>query len=152
MLSTEDLQKERKNEATKRWKVDELMIKVGKEYYYLYRSIDIDGKLVDVMFSKERSIETTKAFLKQAVATSGVKPKEINSDKNNTYPKAIKKVLGKKTKHRTAKYLNNFMERATRNQLLTISEKLKEVRPTTVRFRFAPTNLMARSVASGRAA
>jgi putative transposase len=109
-LITEDLQKERLKEVTERWKVDELMIKVDKEFYYLYRSIDSDGKLVDVKLSKERSIETTTAFLEQAVATTGVKAKEITSDKNNTYPKAIKKVLGKKTKHRTAKYLNNKME------------------------------------------
>jgi putative transposase len=30
--------------------------------------------------------------------------------RNNTYPKAIKKVLGKKTKHRQNKYLNNKLE------------------------------------------
>jgi transposase-like protein len=106
-LITEDLQKERKKEATERWKVDEGRLKVGKEFYYLYRSIDSDGKLVDVPLSKERSIETTKTFLEQAVETTGFVAKEVTSDKNNTYPKAIKKVLGKKTKHRTAKYLKN---------------------------------------------
>jgi transposase-like protein len=74
------LQKERLKELTERWKVDELMIKVDKEFYYLYRSIDSDGKLVDVKLSKERSIETTTAFLEQAVETTGVKAKEITSD------------------------------------------------------------------------
>lgn len=128
------------------------MIKVGKEWHYLYRGIDSEGKLVDVRLSRERDIEATSAFFEQAVETTAVQPTEITSDKNKTYPKAIKQVLGRKVTHRKSKYLNNKLERATRNQLLTISEKLKEVRPTTVRFRFAPTSLMAKSVASGRAA
>jgi transposase-like protein len=151
-LLTDELKADRKGQVTTRWKADETMIRVKQKLFYLYRAIDSQGKLVNVRLSEVRDTESTAAFFEQAVETTGQKPEQITSDKDTTYPPAIEKVLGRKVEHRNSRYLNNRMERATRNQLLTISEKLKEVRPTTVRFRFAPTNLMARSVASGRAA
>ena len=40
----------------------------------------------------------------------GQPPKKITTDKHASYPKAIKKVLGRKVEHRTNKYLNNFQE------------------------------------------
>lgn len=151
-LFTTILKAKRKGKPGKKIHVDETYLKVKGQEVYLYRAIDKHGNLVDVMLSKKRDLEAAEAFFKKMRRTLSHKPEKITTDGHASYPKAIRKVFRRKVEHRTSKFLNNYIERATRNQLLTISEKLKEVRPTTVRFRFAPTNLMARSVASGRAA
>jgi TnpA family transposase len=48
-------------------------------------------------------------------------------------------------------YINTLMVRATRNQFMVMSEKLKEVN-STVRLRLAPKSLMVTGEALGRAA
>ena len=113
-LLAEELKAERKGKATKRWRADETMLKIKGEYYYLYRSIDSEGKLVDVKLSKVRDLETTEEFFKQAVETVGHKPEQVTTDKEVTYPKAINKILGRKVEHRTNRYLNNKMEMSHR--------------------------------------
>lgn len=151
-LITDDLKSGRKGQADMRWKIDETLVKVDQKFHYLYRAIDSKGRLVDTKLSPVRTSESTTAFFKQAVNTVGHKPEQVTTDKEASYPGAIKKVLGRKVKHRTGQYRNNRLERATRNQLLTISELLKEEYPTIVSFKLAPTSLMATGVASGRAA
>jgi len=65
---------------------------------------------VDVQLSKTRDLAAAEAFFKKMVETAGHKPKQVTTDKHDSYPKAIRKVLGKKVKHRTSKYKNNIME------------------------------------------
>lgn len=113
-LLSQDLKKERQGKAGVRWRADEVKLKIGTEWYYLYRAIDTEGKLVDVRLSAVRDLEATEAFLKQAVETVGHKPKQITTDKEVSYPKAINKVLGHKVEHRTSHYLNNKLEQDNR--------------------------------------
>ena len=105
-----DLQNERRGKAGLIWRLDETTLKIGGEWYYLYRGIDTDGKLVDVRLSKVRDLEATENFFKQAVERVGHKPKQVTADKESSYPKAINKVLGRSVEHRTSHYLNNKME------------------------------------------
>lgn len=76
----------------------------------MYQAIDEFGNLVDVRLSKTRDLAAAEAFFKQAVETVGHKPTQVTSDKHASYPKVIRKQLGRKVEHRTTKYLNNPME------------------------------------------
>lgn len=114
-LISNDLKSERRGKAGVRWRIDETKIKIGKDWYYLYRAIDTNGKLVDVWLSKVRDLEATENFLAQAVETVGHKPKQVTTDKESSYPKAINKVLGGNVEHRTSHYLNNKLEQDHRD-------------------------------------
>ena len=114
-LLSADLKSERHGKGGRRWRVDETKLKIGGQWYYLYRAIDTEGKLVDVRLSKVRDLEATEAFLSQAVETVGHKPKQVTTDKESSYPKAINKVLGRTVEHRTSHYLNNKMEQDHRD-------------------------------------
>jgi len=109
-LLTDELKIERKGQTTLRWKVDETLIKVKKKFYYLYRAIDNQGKLVDVKLSEVRNSVSTTAFFEQAIETTGQKPEQVTTDKEVSYPGAIEKVLGKKVEHRTGRWRNNRLE------------------------------------------
>ena len=50
------------------------------------------------------------AFFEQAQKTVATKPKTVFTDKHASYPKAIRKTLGRRVEHRQSKYLNNRLE------------------------------------------
>src|SRR3712207_3465211 len=53
-LLADQLRAKRRRLTSRSWHVDETYIKVGREWKYLYRAIDRDGNLIDVMLSETR--------------------------------------------------------------------------------------------------
>jgi putative transposase len=53
---TEHLRRKRKGRVGRSWYVDETYIRVRGQWRYLYRAIDRDGALVDVMLSEHRDL------------------------------------------------------------------------------------------------
>ncbi|MHB8629540.1 MAG: IS6 family transposase [Aggregatilineales bacterium] len=113
-LLTEQLRAKRRGQAGKSWYVDETYLKVHGQWHYLHRAIDREDNLVDTMLSTTRDLAAAKAFFKQAVATVGHKPKRVTTDKHVAYPRAIRRVLGRKVLHRISQYLNNRIEQGHR--------------------------------------
>ncbi len=109
-LITEQLRSRRKGKAGRSWHVDETYIKVNGKWSYLYRAIDRDGNLVDSMLSKHRDMEAAKEFLTQAREVVGHRPERVTTDGHDAYPRAIRRILGRKVVHRMNKYLNNRIE------------------------------------------
>lgn len=90
-------------------------MKVAGKWHYLYRAIDRDGNLVDSMLSEKRDMQAAKRFFKQAKDVVGHRPKRVITDGHHAYPRAIRRVLGRKVVHRTSRYLNNRMEQDHRS-------------------------------------
>ena len=109
-LLTEKLRTRRKGKAGISWYVDETYVKVKGNWVYLYRAIDREGNLVDSRLSKTRDLEAAKEFFKRAIKIVGPKPERVTTDGHDSYPKALRKVIGKKVMHRTNHYLNNRIE------------------------------------------
>lgn len=109
-LITEQLRIRRKGKAGRSWYVDETYLKVGGKWHYLYRAIDRDGNLVDSMLSEHRDMVSAKQFFSQARKVTGCVPERVTTDGHDSYPRAIRRVLGRKVVHRTNRYLNNRME------------------------------------------
>lgn len=109
-LITQQLRSKRRGKVGRSWYVDETYLKVGGKWHYLYRAIDRDGNLVDSMLSEHRDLEAAKCFFKQAKEVTGCVPERVTTDGHNSYPRAIRRVLGRKVKHRTNRYLNNCVE------------------------------------------
>ena len=92
------------------WYVDETYIRVHGRWKYLYRAIDRDGALVDVMLSEHRDLAAAKTFFRSAKAVTGITPDGVTTDGHDAYPRAIRTELGKRVRHRTNQYLNNRLE------------------------------------------
>src|SRR5215204_1805804 len=52
----EDLRRRRRGQVGRSWYVDETYLKVHGRWCYLYRAIDRNGNLVDVLFSEHRDM------------------------------------------------------------------------------------------------
>src|SRR5215213_9937914 len=85
-------------------------LKVHGRWCYLYRAIDRNGNLVDVLFSEHRDMAAAQAFFRSAQAVTGVTPDRVTTDGHDSYPRAIRTTLGKGVRHRTRAYLNNRLE------------------------------------------
>jgi transposase-like protein len=83
---------------------------VNGQWRYLYRAIDRNGALVDVMFSEHRDMAAAKAFFRSAKTVTGVTPERVTTDGPDSYPRAIRTTLGEGVRHRTSRYLNNRLE------------------------------------------
>jgi len=106
----EDLRRRRRGHIGRSWYVDETYVKVHGHWRYLYRAVDRDGALVDVMLSERRDLAAAKAFFRSARTVTGVVPDRVTADGHDAYPTAIRSELGEAVRHRTNVYLNNRLE------------------------------------------
>ncbi len=93
-----------------RWYIDETYIRVRGQWRYLYRAIDRDGALVDVLLSGHRDLAAADAFFRSAKTVTNVTLDRITTDGHDAYPGAIRTELGKHLRHRISRYLNNRLE------------------------------------------
>ena len=109
-LITQHLRRRRRGRLGKSWYVDETYIKIKGKWCYLYRAVDRSGALVDCRLSEQRDMRAAKQFFKEALEISGDPPDRVTTDKEVSYPRAIKEELGEDVLHRTNQYLNNLIE------------------------------------------
>src|SRR5579864_9414516 len=86
----EELRRRRRRHIGGSWYVDETYIKVHGHWRYLYRAIDRDGALVDVMLSEHRDLAAAKAFFRSARTVTGVVPDRVTTDGHDGYHAAIR--------------------------------------------------------------
>jgi transposase-like protein len=73
----------------KRWFVDEVVLFRKGQKRYLYRAIDEDGVVVDVLVRERRDTASAEAFFRQAIERTGVIPHEVITDRHQPYVKAV---------------------------------------------------------------
>ena len=106
----EALRRRRRGKVGRSWSVDETYLKVHGRWCYLYRAIDRNGNLVDLLFSEHRDMAAAQAFFRSAKVVTGVTPDRVTTDGHDSYPRAIRTELGKRVRHRCSRYLNNRLE------------------------------------------
>jgi putative transposase len=100
----------RRRPSGRSWYVDETYLEIRGRWHYLYRAVDRDGNLIDVMLSETRDMKAAQAFFRRAKATTGFTPDRVTTDGHGSYPRAIRSTLGRRVKHRKNAYLNNRLE------------------------------------------
>jgi putative transposase len=79
----------RRRPVGRRWMVDEVFLFRKNEKRYLYRAIDEDGVVVDVLLREHRDTASAEAFFRQAIERTGVIPEEVVTDYHQPYIKAV---------------------------------------------------------------
>src|SRR6266508_337236 len=69
-----------------RWFVDETYVKVNGLWRYVYRAIDQDWQVIDVLVSARRDAESARKFFQRAVTMLKVTPREVVTDAAAIYP------------------------------------------------------------------
>jgi putative transposase len=79
----------RRRPVGRRWFVDEVFLFGKSQKRYLYRAIDEDGVVVDVLLREHRDTPSAEALFRQAVEQTGVVPNEVVTDHHQPYIKAV---------------------------------------------------------------
>lgn len=94
--------------ASSRGFVDETYVKVSGVGRYVYRAVDDDHQVVDVMVSKRRDITAARRFFIHAIAAQG-EPDVVVTDRAPSLANVIADLLPGAL-HNTDKYANNRIE------------------------------------------
>ncbi len=96
-----------------KWHVDEVQLKINGRKHWLWRAVDQEGAVLDILVQSRRNQEAAEAFLRRLVEGHGYEPRVVITDKLASYPPAIRRVLPG-TEHRRHKGLNNRAENSHR--------------------------------------
>jgi putative transposase len=91
------------------WHVDEVFITIRGERHYLWRAVDQDGDVIDILVTKHRDGRTAKRFFRKALKHQGQVPLQLVTDKLRTYQAAHREVFPSVV-HRTGRNENNRAE------------------------------------------
>jgi putative transposase len=101
--------RQRRPQPKDTWHLDELYIKMNGRTYYLWRAVDADGMVLDILVQERRNQEAAERFLRRLMEEYPEEPRVAVTDKLASYGPALRRVLPQ-TAHRSHKGLNNRAE------------------------------------------
>jgi putative transposase len=91
------------------WHLDEVFIRTNGQQHYLWRAVDQDGEVIDILVQPRRDQRAAERFFRRLLRSQGRKPFRIITDKLRSYSAAIRTILGE-VAHNTQRYANNRAE------------------------------------------
>ena len=95
--------------AGDKWHLDEVVITIAGKKHWLWRAVDQDGIVFDVLVQSRRDKQAAKRLLRKLLKKQMRPPRVLITDKLASYP-AAKKELMPGVEHRRHKGLNNRAE------------------------------------------
>lgn len=92
-----------------KWHLDEVVLTIGGRKLYLWRAVDQDGFVLDVLVQSRRDTKAAKRLLRKLLKQQGQAPRVLITDKLKSYA-AAKRELAMGGEHRQHKGLNNRAE------------------------------------------
>src|SRR3979411_1521030 len=93
-----------------KWYLDEVTLTINKQRYWLWRAVDQDGTVLDILVQSGRDHTAAERLLHRVLdAGGGVEPRVIVTDKLASYVPAIRRAVPH-ADHRRHKRLNNRAE------------------------------------------
>lgn len=92
-----------------RWHLDEVFLKINGRIHYLWRAVDQDGDVLDIMVPRKRDKKAAKRFFRKLLKGLRNVPRVIITDKLKSYC-AARAELMPSVEHLQQKYQNNRAE------------------------------------------
>ncbi|MGW4027119.1 IS6 family transposase [Streptomyces sp. NPDC005009] len=92
-----------------KWHPDEVFMKINGERKYLWRAVDQDGTVLDILVQNRRDTAAARRFFRRLLKRTGAVPRVVITDKLHSYDAAHREVMPS-AEHRSHKGLNNRAE------------------------------------------
>jgi putative transposase len=92
-----------------KWHLDEVYIKIAGQTHYLWRAVDQQGIVLDILVTSRRDTRAATRFFRKLLKGLEYVPRVLVTDKLASYGAARRRVL-RSVEHRQSKYLNNRAE------------------------------------------
>ncbi len=104
-----------------KWHLDEMFIRVNGKDHYLWRAVDKDGNVLDILVQSHRNKKAAKRFFRKLLKGLQYAPRVIITDKLKSYSAAKAEIMPG-VEHRQHKGLNNQAENS--HQPTRVREKV----------------------------
>ena len=91
------------------WYLDELFVTIQGRQQYLWRAVDEDGDVIDILVQSRRNRRAAMRFFRKLLKGEGREPRRLITDKLRSYA-AAHRVVMPSVVHRTEQYANNRAE------------------------------------------
>jgi putative transposase len=91
------------------WHLDELFVTIQGRRQYLWRAVDQDGDVIDILVQPRRDRRAAKRFFRKLLKAQGGEPRRLVTDKLKSYGAAHRTVMPS-VLHDTSRYANNRAE------------------------------------------
>jgi putative transposase len=92
-----------------KWHLDEVFLTINGARHYLWRAVDQDGNVLDILVQRRRDKNAAKKFFRKLLKGLTYVPRVIITDKLKSYGAAKQDILAG-VEHRQHRYLNNRAE------------------------------------------
>ena len=95
------------------WHLDEVYLRINGVLHDLWRAVDQNGVVLDILVQDRRNATAAKRFFRRLLKGLRCKPRRLITDGLRSYGAAKREVLPE-VRHRTSRYLNNRAENSHR--------------------------------------
>ena len=99
----------RRGQQGNTWHLDELFVTLNGRLQYLWRAVDEDGDVLDILVQSRRNCCAAVRFFRKLLKRQGYVPRRLITDKLRSYPAACRSVMPSVV-HCTDQYANNRAE------------------------------------------
>ncbi len=101
--------KRRRGHLGDTWHLDELFVTIQGRRQYLWRAVDQDGDVIDILLQPRRDRRAAERFFRKLLKGQGREPRRVVTDKLRSYSAAHRTVMPSVV-HDTERYANNRAE------------------------------------------
>ncbi len=91
------------------WHLDEVFVKIGDQQLYLWRAVDSEGEVLDILVQKRRNKRAALKLMRKLLKNQGIRPTQIVTDRLGSYGAALRE-LGLEKHHKMGGRSNNRAE------------------------------------------
>jgi len=75
-----------------RWHLDEMVVRIGSEHLYLWRAVDDEGEVLDLLVQHRRDKRAAIRLMRKLLKKTGVTPELLVTDKLRSYGAAFREI------------------------------------------------------------
>jgi transposase-like protein len=99
----------RRPRPSNRWHLDEMVVRIGGRQMYLWRAVDHEGEVLDMLVQRRRDSQAALRLMRKLLKKQGFAPKLLVTDKLRSYAAAFRQ-LGLSCPHEQGLRRNNRAE------------------------------------------
>ena len=101
--------KRRQGRLCDTWFLDEVFVRINGARHYLWRAVDQDGDVIDILVQSRRNRRAAACFFRKLLKGQGHVPYRVVTDKLKSYGAALRTIMPS-VHHVTQQYANNRAE------------------------------------------
>jgi putative transposase len=75
------------------WHLDEMYLRIDGRYQYLWRAVDQEGEVIDILVQCYRDARAAERFFRKILSLEGALPRRVITDRLGSYGVAMKKLM-----------------------------------------------------------